>query len=74
MQPLVFEARAGRAGVTHISGTPTHWRKALMGGEAGRIAPDYVRLSGEIADDSVLQSQPIEFKLMDHDVYTTDAV
>jgi Ca2+-dependent lipid-binding protein len=28
----------------------------------------------DVADDSVLQSQPIEFKLMDHDVYTTDAV
>ncbi|OWZ09454.1 hypothetical protein PHMEG_00017840 [Phytophthora megakarya] len=27
----------------------------------------------DVADDSVLQSQPIEFKLMDHDVYTTDA-
>src|SRR5687768_3930386 len=28
----------------------------------------------DVADDSVLQSQPIEFKLMDHDAYTTDAV
>lgn len=28
----------------------------------------------DVADDSVLQSQPIEFKLMDHDVYTSDAV
>ncbi|CEG46609.1 Predicted Ca2-dependent phospholipid-binding protein [Plasmopara halstedii] len=27
----------------------------------------------DVADDSVLQSQPIEFKIMDHDVYTTDA-
>ncbi|KAI9915382.1 hypothetical protein PsorP6_006995 [Peronosclerospora sorghi] len=27
----------------------------------------------DVADDSVLQSQPIEFKLLDHDVYTTDA-
>uniref|UniRef100_K3WIX0 C2 domain-containing protein n=1 Tax=Globisporangium ultimum (strain ATCC 200006 / CBS 805.95 / DAOM BR144) TaxID=431595 RepID=K3WIX0_GLOUD len=27
----------------------------------------------DVADDSVLQSQPIEFKLMDHDVYTSDA-
>ena len=51
-----FLIRLGSKGVTHVSGTPTHWRKALMGGEAGRIAPDYVRLSGEIADDSVLQS------------------
>jgi hypothetical protein len=31
--------RAGEAGVTHISGTPSHWRRALMNPEAGRIAP-----------------------------------
>lgn len=28
----------------------------------------------DVADDSVLQSQPIEFKLIDHDAYTSDAV
>ncbi len=49
-----FLARLGEAGVTHISGTPSHWRKALMSGEAGRIDPEYVRLSGEIADDGIL--------------------
>src|SRR6185312_7259392 len=27
-----FLARAAAAGVTHISGTPSHWRKALMSG------------------------------------------
>ncbi|KAF0717750.1 Aste57867_2119 [Aphanomyces stellatus] len=27
----------------------------------------------DVADDAVLQSQPIMFKVMDHDVYTTDA-
>ena len=47
-------ARFGAAGVTHISGTPSHWRKVLMSGEGCRIDPDYVRLSGEIADDAVL--------------------
>ena len=26
----------------------------------------------EVADDSVLQSEPIEFRVMDHDVYTAD--
>ncbi|CAN0426173.1 unnamed protein product, partial [Ectocarpus fasciculatus] len=26
----------------------------------------------EVADDSVLQNEPIEFKVMDHDVYTTN--
>ncbi len=49
-----FLARLGEAGVSHVSGTPTHWRKALMSGEAGRINPEYVRLSGEIADDAIL--------------------
>jgi acyl-coenzyme A synthetase/AMP-(fatty) acid ligase len=51
-----FLARAGAAGVTHISGTPSHWRRALMSGAAARIDPDYVRLSGEIADQAVLDS------------------
>lgn len=49
-----FLARAGAAGVTHISGTPSHWRWALISGQAARIAPAYVRLSGEIADQTVL--------------------
>ena len=47
-------ARFGAAGITHISGTPSHWRKVLMSREGRRIDPDYVRLSGEIADDAVL--------------------
>jgi acyl-coenzyme A synthetase/AMP-(fatty) acid ligase len=49
-----FLSRAGSAGVTHISGTPSHWRGALMSGAAAEIAPGYVRLSGEIADQSIL--------------------
>jgi acyl-CoA synthetase (AMP-forming)/AMP-acid ligase II len=49
-----FLARAGQAGITHISGTPSHWRRALIGGATDRIAPHYVRLSGEIADQSIL--------------------
>jgi acyl-coenzyme A synthetase/AMP-(fatty) acid ligase len=48
--------RAGEAGVTHISGTPSHWRKALMSPEARCIAPRYIRLSGEIADQPILNS------------------
>ncbi len=51
-----FLARAGAAGVTHISGTPSHWRRALMSGGAGSIHPQYVRLSGEIADQAILDS------------------
>jgi acyl-CoA synthetase (AMP-forming)/AMP-acid ligase II len=49
-----FLARAGGAGVTHISGTPSHWRRALMSPSANRLAPRYVRLSGEIADQAIL--------------------
>jgi acyl-coenzyme A synthetase/AMP-(fatty) acid ligase len=49
-----FLARAGACGVTHISGTPSHWRRALMSSSAHLMAPDYVRLSGEIADQALL--------------------
>jgi acyl-coenzyme A synthetase/AMP-(fatty) acid ligase len=49
-----FLARAGAHGVTHISGTPSHWRRALMSPGTNRIAPRYVRLSGEIADQAIL--------------------
>ena len=48
----VGRLRAG--GVTHISGTPSHWRKLLMSGAAANFSPRYVRLSGEIADQAVL--------------------
>src|SRR6516165_5631744 len=49
-------ARLSARGVTHISGTPSHWRKLLMSGAASHFAPLYVRLSGEIADQAVLDS------------------
>jgi acyl-coenzyme A synthetase/AMP-(fatty) acid ligase len=52
--PTTFLARAGAAGVTHISGTPSHWRRALMSGGAHLIDPAYVRLSGEVADQVLL--------------------
>jgi acyl-coenzyme A synthetase/AMP-(fatty) acid ligase len=51
-----FLQRAGEAGVTHVSGTPSHWRRALMSPQADRIAPRYIRLSGEIADQGILNS------------------
>jgi acyl-coenzyme A synthetase/AMP-(fatty) acid ligase len=47
-------ARLHARGVTHISGTPSHWRKLLMSGAASGFDPRYVRLSGEIADQAVL--------------------
>jgi acyl-CoA synthetase (AMP-forming)/AMP-acid ligase II len=49
-----FLLRAGALGVTHISGTPSHWRRALMSGAAGALRPEYVRLSGEVADQGLL--------------------
>jgi acyl-coenzyme A synthetase/AMP-(fatty) acid ligase len=49
-------ARLGRRGVTHLSGTPSQWRRALMSTAIGAIAPSYVRLSGEIADQAVLDA------------------
>jgi acyl-coenzyme A synthetase/AMP-(fatty) acid ligase len=56
-EPTVdFLARAAAAGVTHISGTPSHWRRALMSGEAAILKPQYVRLSGEVADQALLDN------------------
>ena len=47
-------ARLNQMRITHISGTPSHWRKLLMSGAASAFSPKYVRLSGEIADQAVL--------------------
>jgi acyl-CoA synthetase (AMP-forming)/AMP-acid ligase II len=52
--PADFLERAGSSGVTHISGTPSQWRRALMCRTASCIAPAYVRLSGEAADQTLL--------------------
>ena len=52
--PSEYLARASGQGVTHISGTPSHWRRALMSHHAGLIHPLYIRLSGEIADQAIL--------------------
>ena len=49
-----FLMRAAAHGVTHISGTPSHWRRALMSPSAQRLEPQNVRLSGEIADQAIL--------------------
>jgi len=48
--------RLGRRRVTHISGTPSHWRGVLMSGAANAMSPRYVRLSGEIADQAILDA------------------
>ena len=49
-----YVGRLVARGVTHISGTPSHWRKLLMSGSVSQFSPSYVRLSGEIADQAVL--------------------
>ena len=54
-------ARLNARGVSHISGTPSHWRKLLMSGSAAHFAPGYVRLSGEIADQAVLDGLKAAF-------------
>lgn len=51
-----FLARAAAHAATHVTGTPTHWRRVLMGRAADRIAPQYARLSGEIADQAILDA------------------
>jgi acyl-coenzyme A synthetase/AMP-(fatty) acid ligase len=56
-------ARLRAGGVTHISGTPSHWRKLLMSGAAANFSPRYVRLSGEIADQAVLDGLARTFPL-----------
>ena len=53
--------RLGRLGVTHLSGTPSHWRRALMTPAIAAISPGYVRLSGEVADQAVLDSLRARF-------------
>lgn len=53
--------RLAASSVTHVSGTPSHWRKALMSDAISAFRPDYVRLSGEIADQAILDSLRLTF-------------
>jgi acyl-coenzyme A synthetase/AMP-(fatty) acid ligase len=48
--------RLAARGVTHLTGTPSHWRRAIMSPSARMISPRYVRMSGEIADQAILDS------------------
>jgi acyl-coenzyme A synthetase/AMP-(fatty) acid ligase len=56
-----FLRRLARIGVTHLTGTPSHWRRALMTPQSASLAPAYVRLSGEIADQPVLDALKARF-------------
>src|SRR5208283_2835099 len=49
-----FLARLSAHGVTHMSGTPSHWRRALMSANVDVLTLSYVRLSGEIADQKII--------------------
>jgi acyl-CoA synthetase (AMP-forming)/AMP-acid ligase II len=42
--------------VTHLSGTPSHWRRALMSPLSRCLSPRWIRLSGEIADQPILNA------------------
>jgi acyl-CoA synthetase (AMP-forming)/AMP-acid ligase II len=54
--PVEQLSAAAAAGVTHMTGTASHWRSVLMSGQARRLSPRYVRLSGEIADQGILDA------------------
>jgi acyl-coenzyme A synthetase/AMP-(fatty) acid ligase len=56
-----FLARLNLHGVTHLTGTPSHWRRALMSPANSLLDPRYIRLSGEIADQAILDSLKARF-------------
>jgi acyl-coenzyme A synthetase/AMP-(fatty) acid ligase len=70
-----FLRRLGRHTVTHLTGTPSHWRRALMSPANAAIDPRYVRLSGETADQAVLDSLKAHFPdaAMGHAYASTEA-
>jgi len=49
-------ARLKAHDISHLAGTPSHWRRALTSPAIHTIAPRYVRLSGEIADQAILDA------------------
>jgi acyl-coenzyme A synthetase/AMP-(fatty) acid ligase len=52
--PAEYLTRVAANRVTHITGTPSHWRRALMSPVAREIAPKYARMSGEVADQAII--------------------
>ena len=67
--------RLAAHGVTHLLGTPTHWRRALMSPAIKDITPRYVRLSGEIADQAILDGLRAAFPhaVVSHAFASTEA-
>jgi acyl-CoA synthetase (AMP-forming)/AMP-acid ligase II len=51
-----FLMRLAAHKVSHLHGTPSHWRRVLLNPLARQITPPYIRLSGEIADQAILDS------------------
>ena len=70
-----FLVRLSRHGVTHLTGTPSHWRRAVMSRGDDAISPRYVRLSGETADQAILDSLKARFSgvPMGHAYASTEA-
>jgi len=67
--------RLASRGVTHLSGTPSQWRRALMSPAIRAVAPRYVRLSGEIADQAILDGLRAAFPqaIIGHAYASTEA-
>lgn len=51
-----FLSRLREHGGTHITGTPSHWRRALWSPLASSISPQYARMSGEVADQAIIDN------------------
>ncbi len=52
--PAEYLVRVAANRVTHVTGTPSHWRRALMSPMAREISPKYARMSGEVADQAII--------------------
>lgn len=51
-----FLSRLREHGATHITGTPSHWRRVLWSPAASSISPRYARMSGEVADQTIIDN------------------
>jgi hypothetical protein len=47
-------ARLAARGVTHVSGSPSDWRRLLTSGSAGGFSPRQVHVANEVADRALL--------------------
>jgi acyl-CoA synthetase (AMP-forming)/AMP-acid ligase II len=51
-----FLGRVAAHGVAHLTGSPSTWRRALLSPAIAQISPRHIRLSGEVVDQSILDS------------------